>query len=85
MKSSRGVFYGEVGPVREWSESAVANSFPVDLDQDAALLRVLLDMVKSLKEERLRRHLTRDLREAIEAKGRYSREKSVRNCEKKVP
>ena len=85
MKSSRGVFYGEVGPVREWSESAVANSSPVDLDQDTALLRVLLDMVKSLKEERLRRHLTRDLREAIEAKGRYSREKSVRTCEKKVP
>lgn len=75
----------ELWTVREWSEAAFVCLSPGSLDEDGALLRVLLDMVQSLKEEDLRRHLVRELREAIEAKGRYSGEKRFRSCEKKGP
>ncbi|MDA8027986.1 MAG: hypothetical protein M0Z25_03265 [Nitrospiraceae bacterium] len=74
MKSPGNALHEKLWTVREWSEAAIACPSPGSLDEDGALLRVLLDMVQSLKEEDLRRHLARDLREAIEAKGRYSKE-----------
>ena len=85
MRSPGEALHEELWTVREWSEAAFASPSPGSQDEDGALLRVLLDMVQSLKEEDLRRHLLRELREAIEAKGRYSREKIFRNCEKTVP
>jgi hypothetical protein len=74
MKSHGEALHEELWTVREGSEATFACLSPGSLDEDGALLRLLLEMVQSLKEEDLRRHLARDLREAIEAKGRYSKE-----------
>jgi hypothetical protein len=84
MKCPGDALHEELWTVMEGSEAGFVRLSPGCLDEDGALLRVLLDMVQSLKQEDLRRHLVRELREALEAKGRNSGEKSFRTCEKRV-
>jgi len=85
MKCPGDALHEELWAVMEGSEAGFVRLSPGSLDEDGALLRVLLDMVQRLKQEDLRRHLVRELREAIEAKGRNSGEKSLGTCEKKGP